>query len=110
MPLQAGEISLHNVRLAHASTPNRSDDRRIGMAIRYVTPSVEQTIAARDYAMLVRGADRSRNWINIAPPSSLFAPASLALYDRILADQAAALTAGADQAVGLYKGERKAPA
>ena len=72
------------------------------MAIRYVTPDVEQTIASRDYAILVRGADHSRNWINIAPPSSLFAPASLALYDLILADQAAALTDGAQQSVGLY--------
>lgn len=108
--LAPGEMSLHHGRLFHASGPNRSDDRRIGMAIRYVTPSVEQTIAARDYAMLVRGADHSRNWINIAPPQSLFAPASLALYDRILADQAAALTAGAEQAVGLYNGEQKAPA
>lgn len=108
--LAPGEMSLHHGRLFHASGPNRSDDRRIGMAIRYVTPSVEQTIGARDYAMLVRGADHSRNWINIAPPQSLFAPASLALYDRILADQAAALTAGAEQAVGLYNSEQKAPA
>ncbi|MEM9105733.1 MAG: phytanoyl-CoA dioxygenase family protein [Pseudomonadota bacterium] len=108
--LAPGEMSLHHGRLFHASGPNRSDDRRIGMAIRYVTPSVEQTIAARDYAMLVRGVDHSRNWINIAPPKSLFAPASLALYDRILADQAAALTAGAEQAVGLYNDKQKAPA
>ncbi|MCP4999198.1 MAG: phytanoyl-CoA dioxygenase family protein [Hyphomicrobiales bacterium] len=100
--LKPGEMSLHHGRLFHASGPNRSSDRRIGLAIRYVTPKVEQTIASRDYAMLVRGADHSRNWINIAPPSTLFAPASLALYDRILADQAAALTAGAEQSVGLY--------
>ena len=107
--LEPGEMSLHHGRLFHASGPNRSGDRRIGMAIRYVTPAVEQTIAARDYAMLVRGADHSCNWINIAPPAGLFAPASLALYDRILNDQAAALTAGAAQAVGLYDGEHKAP-
>src|SRR3546814_9380306 len=40
MILQPGEISLHHVRLAHASAPNRSDDRRIGPAIRYVAPPV----------------------------------------------------------------------
>ena len=33
MPLQPGEISLHNVRLAHASGPNRSSDRRIGISL-----------------------------------------------------------------------------
>ena len=34
VPLSAGEMSLHHVLLAHASGPNLSDDRRIGLAIR----------------------------------------------------------------------------
>ncbi|MDZ7840156.1 MAG: phytanoyl-CoA dioxygenase family protein [Gammaproteobacteria bacterium] len=54
--LQAGEISLHHVRLAHGSGPNDSDDRRIGLAIRYVPPYVRQ-VKLRDSAMLVRGKD-----------------------------------------------------
>ncbi|MEM6461754.1 MAG: phytanoyl-CoA dioxygenase family protein [Pseudomonadota bacterium] len=108
--LKPGEMSLHHGRLFHASGPNRSSDRRIGMAIRYVTPDVEQSVSSRDYAMLVRGADHSRNWINYAPPSSLFAPASLALYDRILTEQAAALAQGAEQAVGLYAKRQEASA
>ena len=32
MALGPGEMSIHNVRVAHASGPNTSDDRRIGMA------------------------------------------------------------------------------
>ena len=36
MPLSPGEISLHNVRLAHASGPNRSTDRRIGLSLHYM--------------------------------------------------------------------------
>jgi len=67
-----------------------------------VTPEVRDHAQGRDYAMLVRGVDASKGWIGIAGPSRLFAPADLALYDRILKDQAAALTAGADTAVGLY--------
>ena len=35
-----GEMSLHHGRCFHASGPNMSDDRRIGLAIRYVTPEV----------------------------------------------------------------------
>ena len=35
MPLQPGEMSMHNGRLAHASTPNRSNDRRIGLSLHY---------------------------------------------------------------------------
>ncbi len=35
-PLKPGEMSLHHGRCFHASGPNGSDDRRIGVAIRYV--------------------------------------------------------------------------
>jgi non-haem Fe2+, alpha-ketoglutarate-dependent halogenase len=33
VPLRAGEMSLHHVKLAHYSGPNTTDDRRIGLAI-----------------------------------------------------------------------------
>jgi len=56
--LQAGEMSLHHVKLAHGSEANKSDDRRIGYAIRYVAPHVRQIGGARDTATLVRGVDR----------------------------------------------------
>ena len=105
--LQPGEMSLHHGRMFHASGPNTSGDRRIGCAIRYVTPGVRQLVAERDYAMLVRGADAMRHWINVAPPASAFDADAMALYNRILADQSQALTAGAAQAVGLYAGSEK---
>ncbi|MEJ2483190.1 MAG: phytanoyl-CoA dioxygenase family protein [Gemmatimonadota bacterium] len=105
--LKPGQMSLHHGRMFHSSGPNVSDDRRIGVAIRYVTPGVKQLVGDRDYAMLVRGADSSRNWINIAPPSAAFDPDAMALYDRILEDQSTALTAGAAQTVGLYAGTKQ---
>ncbi|MEO5861106.1 MAG: phytanoyl-CoA dioxygenase family protein [Burkholderiales bacterium] len=55
--MQAGEMSLHHVRLVHGSPPNPSNDRRIGYAIRYVPTTVYQTAGKRDSAMLVRGID-----------------------------------------------------
>ena len=100
--LQPGQMSLHHGRMFHASGPNTSDDRRIGCAIRYVTPGVRQLVAERDYAMLVRGCDAGQNWINIAAPSEAFGADSIALYEQIRRDQAAALTQGAAQQVGLY--------
>lgn len=100
--LKPGEMSFHHGRTFHASGPNMSDDRRIGVAIRYVTPEVRQPDLTRDYAMLVRGKDEMQGWINVAPPARLFDPASLALYDEVLAAQSAALTAGANGDVGLY--------
>jgi ectoine hydroxylase-related dioxygenase (phytanoyl-CoA dioxygenase family) len=100
--LQPGEMSLHHGRMFHASGPNTSHDRRIGCAIRYVTPGVKQLVAERDYAMLVRGADHIRNWVTTAPPHQAFDPDAMALYARMLNDQAVALTQGADAKVGLY--------
>lgn len=101
-PLAPGEMSLHHGRCFHASGPNRSDDRRIGCAIRYVTPDVRSPELPRDYAMLVRGQDARQGWINVAGARALFHPRDLALYERVMADQAATLTAGATGDVALY--------
>ena len=56
VPLGPGEISLHHIKLVHGSAPNKSADRRIGLAIRYIPTHVRQT-KQRDSAMLVRGTD-----------------------------------------------------
>ena len=55
-PLQAGEMSLHHVCLIHGSQPNMSDDRRIGMVLRYCATHVKQT-KVEDTAVLVNGRD-----------------------------------------------------
>ena len=57
MALEPGQISLHNVRLAHASGPNLSTDRRIGISFHYIPPNTQQTIGMWDSAALVRGRD-----------------------------------------------------
>jgi len=101
-PLRPGEMSLHHGRCFHASGPNRSADRRIGLAIRYVTPEVRKGLSGRDYAMLVRGIDDVQGWINIAGPQGLFTPSDMALYKTILRDQQAVLSEGAEQTVALY--------
>ena len=55
--LQAGEMSLHHVRLVHGSEPNPSGRRRIGFAIRYLPTNVRQIAGMTDAATLVRGVD-----------------------------------------------------
>lgn len=101
-PLKPGEMSLHHGRCFHASGPNQSDDRRIGLAIRYVTPEVRDDAPGRDWAMPVRGAAPAGGWDCIAGARALFHPADLELYDQILEGQAATLAAGAQQDVALY--------
>lgn len=95
--LRPGQMSLHHGLMIHGSGANQGDDRRIGVAIRYCTPEIAQQVAEKDYAILARGADRSGNFINFAPPSAPFSPASLALYDEIRQAQAQALMQNAAQ-------------
>ena len=56
--LQPGEASFHHGWTLHASMPNNSDDRRIGLNVQYVAAHVRQTKHDLDSALLVRGEDR----------------------------------------------------
>jgi non-heme Fe2+,alpha-ketoglutarate-dependent halogenase len=84
--LKAGEMSLHHVGLVHGSEPNRSDRRRVGFAVRYMTPRVKQTISATDGATLVRGTDRYGNFEHEPSPKSDMASEALA-YHRYAMDR-----------------------
>lgn len=76
-PLNAGEMSLHHVRLIHGSTPNQTDDRRIGMVLRYCATHVTQT-KLRDTAVLVRGEDEHGNFDLLPRPKVEFGDEELA--------------------------------
>ena len=75
--LDAGAFSLHHGNLFHASHPNRSADRRIGLALRYITPEMRQPDASKDYAMLICGEDPGGNFEIVNPPRGLFHPDDL---------------------------------
>ncbi len=55
--LKPGEASFHHGWTLHASMPNDSDDRRIGLNVQYIAPHIKQTKHELDTAMLVRGVD-----------------------------------------------------
>ncbi len=82
--LEPGQISLHNIRTVHGSEPNRSDERRIGVAVRYIAPHVEQVNASRDSAWLVRGQDRHGHFVHETPPAADMDPAARAEHERIM--------------------------
>jgi ectoine hydroxylase-related dioxygenase (phytanoyl-CoA dioxygenase family) len=65
--LRAGQASLHHGHLFHASGPNRTSGRRVGVAIRYISPSMRQTNAAKLLAAHVSGRDEHGHF-DIAPP------------------------------------------
>lgn len=76
-PLEVGEMSLHHVRLIHGSTPNKTDDRRIGMVLRYCATHVMQT-KVRDTAVLVAGEDTFGNFDLLPKPRIEFGESELA--------------------------------
>jgi non-heme Fe2+,alpha-ketoglutarate-dependent halogenase len=84
--LKSGEMSLHNVRIAHASAPNRSDDRRIGISIRYMPPQTRQQLAEWDSAALVRGEDRYGHFLHEPSPTRDFDPTCVAFHEKTVAN------------------------
>jgi ectoine hydroxylase-related dioxygenase (phytanoyl-CoA dioxygenase family) len=71
--LRPGEMSLHHGHLFHASHPNRSSDRRIGLVIRYMTPSMQQVSGQSTFAHLVAGDDRFGYFRLLEPPTGVMA-------------------------------------
>ena len=94
--LNPGEMSLHHVKLVHGSEPNRSNDRRIGLAIRYIPTDVKQ-LKVRDSATLVRGVDRDNNFDHEPRPKRDLDEAALAAHADAIDRQVKALYSGTDK-------------
>ncbi len=82
MALAPGQASLHNVGLAHASGPNRTDDRRIGISMHYISTRTRQMAGEWDSAALVRGEDRYGHFELAPVPSRDLDPDALAFHER----------------------------
>ena len=88
-----GEMSLHHIKLVHGSDANRTADRRIGLAIRYIPTYVRQT-KVRDSAMLVRGADTYSHFDLEPRPNADLDKAALAAHADAVGRQVKALYQG----------------
>jgi non-heme Fe2+,alpha-ketoglutarate-dependent halogenase len=95
--LQAGEMSLHHVRLIHGSEPNPSTRRRIGFAIRYLPTHVRQTAGLQDSATLVRGVDSYGNFAPERRPDADMSPAAVAFHAEITGQHEQVLMRGTDR-------------
>lgn len=80
--LMTGQASLHHGHLFHASGPNSSDDRRIGVAIRFIKPSMKQDSGDRPLVALVSGEDHFGNFTVAGPPSGRLAEVDFELCRR----------------------------
>jgi len=97
MALQPGEMSLHDVRLAHGSGPNHSDDRRIGFSIQYTPACARQSKVDVDYATLVRGEDRYGHFSLTPRPRQAMDAEAVATHELASAATREILYQGAEQ-------------
>jgi len=82
-PLRAGEFSLHHTLTLHRSKPNRSNGRRVGLAISYVPTSVEHLgVKHKMPAMLIRGVDTYNHFAPEPAPKADMDEQARAAYDR----------------------------
>ena len=67
--LRAGEASFHHGHLFHASGPNTTPARRVGVAIRYIAPSMKQTSGHKLLVSHVAGEDRYGHFEHMPAPA-----------------------------------------
>ena len=82
-PLQPGQASFHHGWTLHASMPNLSDDRRIGLNVQYLATHVRQTKHDLDTAMLVRGEDDHLYFANDVPAKTDLDPLAIQRQEEL---------------------------
>ena len=95
LELEAGVAALFDYRLAHASNPNQSDDRRIGLGLRFIPPTASQVRVDWDSATLVRGEDRYGNFELEPEPRYDLDPVAASFHEKADATQRKIFYAGA---------------
>jgi len=98
--LSPGQASLHHGHLFHSSGPNRTDDRRIGVAIRYIVPSMKQKTGDKSLVALVNGEDRHGHFTVAPPPEGRLREADFALCRRDMEIKERILYEGAESKRG----------
>ena len=68
LEMRAGQISLHSDWILHGSEPNRSNRRRCGLAMRYLSADVHAYDGWNAHSVWCRGTDPRNHWANHPPP------------------------------------------
>ena len=80
LEVPAGHFSLHDTYLVHASAPNKSEERRIGIGVSYIPTHVKCTHGERVSATLVRGEDKYRHFLEEQPPIKAYDAEAVATH------------------------------
>jgi ectoine hydroxylase-related dioxygenase (phytanoyl-CoA dioxygenase family) len=103
--LQPGEASIHHAFLIHGSSPNRGNDRRLGITFIYHPPHLRQLGACRTSALLVRGEDRYGNFDHERPPVAGDDPATQARHEHAVSLYRAKVRELGNQTVERFDGD-----
>ena len=68
--MRAGQISLHSDWILHGSEPNRSNRRRCGLAMRYLSADVRAYDGWNANSIRCRGTDATDHWANHPRPTA----------------------------------------
>ena len=80
--LKAGQLSLHHPMIVHGSTPNKSNNRRIGFVIQsYIGTNVDQVIG-KVYVQQARGTDTFKHHEHTKRPIELMSKKDVALRKK----------------------------
>jgi non-heme Fe2+,alpha-ketoglutarate-dependent halogenase len=82
MALEPGQASFHNVRSAHGSGSNTTDDRRIGLSMHFMPTHTRQKLSDWDSAALVRGSDDYGHFEHSPQPMHDFDPVAVEFHRR----------------------------
>ncbi len=74
LEMRAGQISLHSDWILHGSEPNRSDRRRCGLAMRYLSADVRAYDGWNANSVWCRGTDPTGHWANHPRPDGELIP------------------------------------
>lgn len=94
--LKPGQMSMHHGRVFHASNPNTTGDRRIGLAVRIIPTSMKQAPGGNMAAILLRGEDRHGNFRLCRRPSGLVTDSDLAYWEEIAGARNSVMMDGAE--------------
>lgn len=79
--LKPGQFSFHHTCVVHQSQPNRSDERRIGIALSYIPTRTRYIGKRRMPACLVRGRDEHGHFDLQPPPQADFGETEMQRHD-----------------------------
>ena len=95
--LRPGQLSIHHPRTIHCSRPNRSDYRRIGIALQeYIRPDVRQVIG-KGLALPCRGTDSPGHHQALSRPTADMTPDGVEQWKMANDNWDQILYAGADK-------------